>query len=141
MAFLLETFTGIHALRVFLFSEKVREEWEEIPGLPRPKKSRLPLILDSLVHLVLVLCLLIAGRGLRRWHGLSRGHIFCILRYVAPDSRTSRGGRRIGRKLLPKFPTAPDRLFGDDFFSCTFGGAGFNRHLLHHWEPQISYTC
>lgn len=22
----------------------------------------------------------------------------------------------------------------------TFGGAGFNRHLLHHWEPALSYT-
>jgi fatty acid desaturase len=32
------------------------------------------------------------------------------------------------------------RLFGDGFFSSTFGGAGFNRHLLHHWEPQVSYT-
>ena len=32
------------------------------------------------------------------------------------------------------------RLFGDDIFSATFGGAGFNRHLLHHWEPQVSYT-
>ncbi len=32
------------------------------------------------------------------------------------------------------------RMFGDDVFSATFGGAGFNRHLLHHWEPQISYT-
>jgi fatty acid desaturase len=32
------------------------------------------------------------------------------------------------------------RLFGDDAFSATFGGAGFNRHLLHHWEPQVSYT-
>jgi fatty acid desaturase len=32
------------------------------------------------------------------------------------------------------------RLFGSDFFSATFGGAGFNRHLLHHWEPQVSYT-
>ncbi len=25
-------------------------------------------------------------------------------------------------------------------FSRTMGGAGFNRHLLHHWEPNISYT-
>jgi fatty acid desaturase len=32
------------------------------------------------------------------------------------------------------------RLFPDDMFSATFGGAGFNRHLLHHWEPQVSYT-
>ena len=35
---------------------------------------------------------------------------------------------------------AHNRIFGEDAFSNTFGGAGFNRHLLHHWEPQISYT-
>jgi fatty acid desaturase len=32
------------------------------------------------------------------------------------------------------------RIFGCDVFSSKFGGAGFNRHLLHHWEPAISYT-
>lgn len=55
------------------------------------------------------------------------------------------------RNLLEHRPSAaPDassaddhavtRIFGDDAFSRTFGGAGFNRHLLHHWEPQVSYT-
>ncbi len=33
-----------------------------------------------------------------------------------------------------------NRLFGDGPLAWTFGGAGFNRHLLHHWEPQVSYT-
>ncbi len=32
------------------------------------------------------------------------------------------------------------RMFGDGPVSSTFGGAGFNRHLLHHWEPTVSYT-
>jgi fatty acid desaturase len=32
------------------------------------------------------------------------------------------------------------RIFGAGIFSSIFGGAGFNRHLLHHWEPQVSYT-
>lgn len=32
------------------------------------------------------------------------------------------------------------RIFGDGPLASTFGGAGFNRHLLHHWEPQVSYT-
>ena len=36
---------------------------------------------------------------------------------------------------------AVNRLFGTDLFSRSFGGAGFNRHLLHHWDPTISYTC
>jgi fatty acid desaturase len=35
---------------------------------------------------------------------------------------------------------AVNRLFGDGPVASTLGGAGFNRHLLHHWEPQISYT-
>lgn len=34
-----------------------------------------------------------------------------------------------------------NRLFGTDFFSRNFGGAGFNRHLLHHYDPTVSYTC
>jgi fatty acid desaturase len=35
---------------------------------------------------------------------------------------------------------ATTRMFGSGPISSTLGGAGFNRHLLHHWEPQISYT-
>lgn len=32
------------------------------------------------------------------------------------------------------------RSFGNDLISRTFGNAGFNLHLLHHWDPYISYT-
>lgn len=32
------------------------------------------------------------------------------------------------------------RIFGDGPVSNTFGSAGFNRHLLHHWDPLVSYT-
>lgn len=35
---------------------------------------------------------------------------------------------------------AVNRLFGDGPIASTFGSAGFNRHALHHWEPQLSYT-
>jgi fatty acid desaturase len=35
---------------------------------------------------------------------------------------------------------AVTRIFEDGPIGSTFGGAGFNRHLIHHWEPQISYT-
>ena len=34
-----------------------------------------------------------------------------------------------------------NRMFGRDPFSTFFGAAGFNRHLLHHWDPTVSYTC
>lgn len=32
------------------------------------------------------------------------------------------------------------RMFGNGFFSRHFGGAGFNRHMLHHYDPSLSYT-
>lgn len=33
-----------------------------------------------------------------------------------------------------------NRLFGEGLLPALVGGAGFNRHLLHHWDPQLSYT-
>jgi len=33
-----------------------------------------------------------------------------------------------------------NRLFGAGPLASTVGSAGFNRHAIHHWEPQLSYT-
>jgi fatty acid desaturase len=33
-----------------------------------------------------------------------------------------------------------NRLFGSGPLASTLGGAGFNRHLLHHWDPGVSCT-
>jgi fatty acid desaturase len=35
---------------------------------------------------------------------------------------------------------AVNRLFGGGPVADTLGSAGFNRHALHHWEPNLSYT-
>ena len=35
---------------------------------------------------------------------------------------------------------ASHRMFGDGLIGITMGPAGFNRHLLHHWDPSVSYT-
>jgi fatty acid desaturase len=32
------------------------------------------------------------------------------------------------------------RIFGSGLFASVFGGAGFNRHLIHHWVPSLSCT-
>ncbi|MEH2508997.1 fatty acid desaturase [Nitrobacteraceae bacterium AZCC 1564] len=45
-----------------------------------------------------------------------------------------------GTNYFEKDHGAYTRIFGNDVFSSIFGGAGFNRHLLHHWEPSLSYT-
>lgn len=41
---------------------------------------------------------------------------------------------------LQKEHGAINRIFGDDLFCRLFGGAGFNKHLLHHFEPSVHYT-
>jgi len=33
-----------------------------------------------------------------------------------------------------------NKMFGTGFFARFFGGAGFNRHLLHHLDASVSYT-
>jgi fatty acid desaturase len=35
---------------------------------------------------------------------------------------------------------AVTRLFGSGPLASTLGAAGFNRHLLHHWDPQVPST-
>lgn len=40
--------------------------------------------------------------------------------------------------LVPHGPV--NRLFGGGVFAALFGAAGFNRHLLHHWDPSVSFT-
>ncbi len=32
------------------------------------------------------------------------------------------------------------RIFHFNLISRFFGGAGFTHHMIHHWDPQISYT-
>jgi fatty acid desaturase len=36
---------------------------------------------------------------------------------------------------------AVNRMFAKNLPSRFYGAAGFNRHLLHHWDPTVSYTC
>ena len=35
---------------------------------------------------------------------------------------------------------ATTRSFHEGPVGSTFGAAGFTRHLLHHWDPALSYT-
>jgi len=133
LRFALEMVTGIHALRVFLGRDK-----EEKPV--SVSASRAPLIRGAAVHLALLVFLIAAGAwpAALAWVG-GMGVFFPLFATI--------------RQLLEHRPTsemsgltegagegAVTRLFGDGLIASTFGGAGFNRHLLHHLEPQISYT-
>ena len=127
--FLLAMLTGVHALRVF-------RSRKQAPGAGRRRRaSRLqPLLTGVAVHGAILATLVLAGwlPAALAWIG---GMAVCF-----PFFATL-------RQLLEHRPadddggaTAVTRLFGDGLFARAFGGAGFNRHLLHHLEPQVSYT-
>lgn len=127
--FLLEMLTGIHALRVFAAR---RRQPRTVAAAAR---SRAPLLRGLALHTMVILGLLALGwwPAVLAW----AGGVAVAFPFFATV-----------RQLLEHRPTpgmvddgdAVTRLFGDGPFARVFGGAGFNRHLLHHLEPQVSYT-
>lgn len=126
--FLVEMLTGVHALRVF--GARKRQTRASAASV-----SQTPLLRGVALHLAVV-----AGLSWLGWWP-------AVLAWI--------GGVGVAfpffatiRQLLEHRPTADmrdegdsvTRLFGNGPFSRIFGGAGFNRHLLHHLEPQVSYT-
>ena len=127
--FLLTMLTGVHALRVF-------RSRKQQPGAGRKRQpDRLrPLLAGGCAHGAILLALVIAG-----WWPAAVAWIAGVAIFF-PFFATM-------RQLLEHRPAAGDgganavtRLFADGPFAGVFGGAGFNRHMLHHLEPQVSYT-
>jgi fatty acid desaturase len=159
--FFLELLTGMRAARVFLGRSRVLQERGRQPNravspLTQPSPPGAggrgqgeggrhsligPVFFGVLLHAAIVLTAV--------WHGLSLSAgawvigigvvypVFGAVRQVL-EHRSEHARGDVDYGTVPHGPVS--RLFGDGPVASTFGGAGFNRHLLHHWEPQISYT-
>jgi fatty acid desaturase len=110
-------------------------------GVVRKKSAKLTLLAGGLGHAGLVIVPVLCGRWI---FGVAWAIGFLIwlpffsmlreiLEHRAWDARDDVDYRRVPHGAFT-------RLFGDGPLASTFGAAGFNRHLLHHWEPQVSYT-
>lgn len=130
--FMIEMLTGVHALRVFSNREAVSAGKTS----KRSKASRLPLVRGLCIHLVIIVASFLAGwwPATLAWIGgvAIAFPFFATLRQLLEH-------RPIGAMSDEGYAT--NRLFEDSAFARIFGGAGFNRHFLHHLEPQVSYTC
>lgn len=129
---LFEMVTGIHAGRIFLMRSKA-------PKLAAQSGSKLPLLRGVAVHGALLIMLLALGAwpAALAWCG-GMAIFFPVFATLRPllEHRPALSDS----KILTSDRSSVTRVFGDGIFARLFGGAGFNRHLLHHWEPGVSYT-
>jgi fatty acid desaturase len=90
--------------------------------------------------------LMIAGLWIAGWTAasiawaLAVGAVTPVLNTIRQvlEHRSSRA--RADVDYLKTDQGACARLFGNGWLDSLFGSAGANRHLVHHWESQVSYT-
>ena len=135
MRFFAEALLGIKGLRVL---SRRGDITSRAPRNPRAMYQRLA---AAVIHTTIVLGAVALGQFAlaAAWTlgTLSVMPLFVSLRQLL-EHRSEDADPRIDYSTTDH--GAVNRLFGDGPLASTLGGAGFNRHLLHHWEPQISYT-
>jgi fatty acid desaturase len=140
--FLVESFVGIRVLKVLVNRRKsIYTNYGIDIGKKIIKKNYSVFALAVILHMAILSAFLFEGY----WHMalawiLGVGFVFpflAMLRQIL-EHRTDTAESLIDYKQVDQ--GASHRMFGDGFSASVFGAVGFNRHLLHHWDPQISYT-
>jgi fatty acid desaturase len=135
-AFILETITGLHLLKV------IRKKSNNTVLTHKMKAdSRKMLLAGLLLNGIILAAFIFAGN----WHLAASWFIaliiffpfFATLRQVL-EHRSELANAKADYKTTMHGKVT--RLFVSGPFSSTFGAAGFNKHMIHHWDPQVSYT-
>lgn len=141
MAFILKALTGWRVIEVFA----ARSRLTAPKAASKPEgaaRDRLVLLGGITAHLAILAALLLTGgpaAALAWIVGVGvvfpfLGALRQLLEHRSLEARGAVDYREVDHG-------AHTRLFGTGPFARLFGAAGFNRHLLHHWEPSVSYTC
>jgi len=137
--FIVELLVGIRTVRVIAQRDKMAR--------PEPSAendtgtSRSQLVVGALFNGVVIAAAIAAGLGpvALAWT-IGVVIVFPALAAIRQllEHRDEHARPEVDYSVVPH--GAINRMFGSGMFASTFGGAGFNRHLLHHWEPQVSCT-
>jgi len=135
-AFLAETFTGLYLLRL----SRQRGSAKALNESQR-REGKQMLLAGILFHLVIVSLLVVSGKWLlmTSWilgFGVFYPFFATIRQILEHRDEMAKAGTNYYKTAHGKV----SRLFTDTWLSRSFGSAGFTRHMLHHWDPQISYT-
>ena len=134
--FLMETLTGIHLLKTI-----IRKENNTVLTKDQVQQSRLMLLAGFVLHIIILTAAFLTGNWPLAIAWIIGFGIFF------PFFATIRQIMEHRDELAPhttNFYKQPhgkvSRLFVHTIISSSFGSAGFTRHMIHHWDPQISYT-
>ncbi len=142
---IMKSLTGIRVLEV-LIRQRHQKRGRRAPAASSrratpSRQAALTSLRSVAVHLAIVAVLLAGGRhaAVLAWaFGL-----LCVFPLCA-TVRTIVEHRHLDAACSRDFSVEVhgpvNRMFGSDLPSRIFGAAGFNQHLLHHWDPAISYT-
>jgi fatty acid desaturase len=135
-SFLLETFTGLHLLKV------LRKKNANHLLTPRMKKNSFQLLVASgLLSMAITLVFILT----KFWAGafMWLAGMFIFFPFFATLRQILEHRDELAQQKTNYYHVNHGkltRIFTSNLFSRFFGGAGFNKHLIHHWDPQISYT-
>jgi fatty acid desaturase len=141
--FIIESLTGIRVLKVLSSRQRAAKVQEPAAAAATKKKSlfNAQLLLGLALHGSLVGAAVLTRHWIFALAWLAGMGVvfpfFAAVRQVI-EHRGFDARSDVDYSKVPH--GAVNRLFGSGPLASTLGGAGFNRHLLHHWEPQVSYT-
>ncbi len=142
LRFIVESLTGIHVLRVLRSRETHLGGAGDEETRSRSPMRFLMLAAGLLLNGAIVLVALRTGNwpfAIAWIVGIgSVFPFFASLRQLL-EHRSTDASDEIDYREVPH--GAVNRMFGAGIVASTFGAAGFNRHLLHHWDPTIPYTA
>jgi fatty acid desaturase len=139
--FMLETLAGVHAWRVFKTHRRARALEAAAKEGANRQRDFLALGRGIALHATIVSLAVLAG-----WYSAALAWvagIAVVFPFVSAlrqqlEHRSEEASSAVDYSVTPH--GAVNRMFAGSLFARSFGSAGFWRHLLHHWDPSVSYT-
>ena len=134
--FVVETLTGIHLLRTMN-----RKGSNTLLTKEQLTQSRVMLLTGALLHIVVLSVLIITGHWpVAVCWVLGFGIFFPFFATIRQILEHRDELAAAGTDFYQQPHGKVSRLFAHTILSSSFGAAGFTRHMIHHWDPQVSYT-
>lgn len=140
--FLVEGLTGMKLLRTKRQHQETERVLQAAGKPPVSERERLAWLgIAAGVNLGIAAGLVLLGSVVAAVAWL--GGLLVVFPFIASlrtllEHRSEEADAKVDYHVVDHGPV--NRIFGSGPLASTVGSAGFNRHAIHHWEPQLSYT-